>query len=506
MKYIEYRFRNVEPLRIIDDSGSQHGENATLRYIPGSTLRGMFINKLVGSLENFESLKEKLFSDKIQFLNAYPVSSGKAMIPSPKGFYEDKTVTDGKKAVQNVVTAGEFDEGMKRASVGSVAYIDGDSLCYAQVRTMSDLKIKINEEKRDVFRNEYICPGYDFLGFIRLDEEIDDSIFIKVLDGGFRLGNAKSSGLGKCEVTERKTVNGIPYGEYSVGINGAGRMESECYMFLASDMCMISEFGEPCGLDLKQLENRLEVENLHIKFAATSKKDIRGYNRNWNGKIPSLPVYEKGSVFHLGFSGSIETAAAVRLMDEGIGERRNEGFGRVLFLNGYEKISYKLKVEADREYDCAFKVTGVAERETLKTVASNHLRNCVKNLLEKKVVSIAGRLEGYPTSQLGLVESICVQNYYQPDEARAVLARYLGHVTEKDAKQSIHKEKKSRDKLKQFIEEIQDSQDIFAYIGFGKKELMGFRISELMGKNEAESLRLRLIIDTIRYNYKGEVR
>ena len=503
MKYIEYKFRNVEPLRIIDDSGSQHGENATLKYIPGSTLRGMFINRLAGKLEDFESIKEKLFSDRVQFLNAYPISGGKAMIPSPKGFYEDKSVSEGKKAIQNVVATGSFDEGLKRASVGSVAYLDGNSLCYSHVRTMSDLKIKINDEKRDVFRNEYICPGYEFLSFIRLDEGIDESIFFRVLDEGFRLGNARTSGLGKCEVTGRKTVSKIPYHEYCAENDS---MESECYMFLASDMCMISDIGEPCGINLTLLENKLGVKDLTIKYAATSKKDIRGYNRNWNGKIPSLPVYEKGSVFRLGFTGSIGAESATRLMDEGIGERRNEGFGRVLFLNGYDKIEYKFKVEADRISCDANKRAEVKDRDTLKTVASTYLCNRVKDLIEKKAVSLANKIEGYPGSQLGLVESICVQYYYKPKEAKDALNKYLDHTTEKDARQSAHKVKKSRDKLKEFVEEIKNATDIFTYIGFERTQLMGFSISDLMGTEEAERLKLRLIIDAIRYNNKGEVK
>ncbi len=501
MKYLMYTFRNVEPVRIIDDSESQHGENATLKFIPGSTIRGLIVNGLAKQYENFEAVKKLLFSEKIQFLNAYPTIEGKSMIPSPKGFYEDKTITEGKKSIQNVVITGDFDEGMKRASLGNVSYLDGDCIRYMSIKTMSDMKIKINDKKRDVFRNEYICPGYQFLGFIRLEEEIDEKEIRKILEGGFRLGNARSSGLGKCLLIIDEITDALPYNEYIQ----SGNIQNECYMYLASDMCMLSDNGEPCGINVEQLEEKMGVSDLEVKYASTSKKDIRGYNRNWGGKIASLPVYEKGSVFHLEFSGILTKENANLIMDKGLGTRRNEGFGRVLFLKNYEKVSSKLKIDNGENANSGFNANGIQDKETLKVVATNYVRNALRNLMEKKIVEISGDIKGYKNSQLGIVESICIQNLYQPKEASRIFDRYLEHTVEKDQKQKIHKEKKSRDKLKDFVEKI-ISSDICSYIGFEKNTVMGYGINELLSEEEKERLKLKLISDTIRYNNKGEVK
>lgn len=35
--YFRYVIKNMEPLRIADDSSSQNGQTNTLRYIPGSS-------------------------------------------------------------------------------------------------------------------------------------------------------------------------------------------------------------------------------------------------------------------------------------------------------------------------------------------------------------------------------------------------------------------------------------------------------------------------------------
>ena len=45
-EYIRYKIINTEPLRIADDSTSQSGQTTTLRYIPGTTVRGFVINQL----------------------------------------------------------------------------------------------------------------------------------------------------------------------------------------------------------------------------------------------------------------------------------------------------------------------------------------------------------------------------------------------------------------------------------------------------------------------------
>ena len=164
-----------------------------------------------------------------------------------------------------------------------------------------------------------------------------------------------------------------------------------------------------------------------------------------------------------------------------------------------------LKLDNGENANSGFNANGIQDKETLKVVATNYVRNALRNLMEKKIVEISGDIKGYKNSQLGIVESICIQNLYQPKEASRIFDRYLEHAVEKDQKQKIHKEKKSRDKLKDFVEKIVSS-DICSYIGFEKNTVMGYGINELLSEEEKERLKLKLISDTIRYNNKGEVK
>ena len=70
-RYIRFVIENVAPVRIANDETSQHGQTDTLKYIPGSTLRGLVVNSLLSQGEKFEKYKKQIFSSKVQFMNAY---------------------------------------------------------------------------------------------------------------------------------------------------------------------------------------------------------------------------------------------------------------------------------------------------------------------------------------------------------------------------------------------------------------------------------------------------
>ena len=127
--YLRYVLKNVEPLRIADDSSSQSGQTSALRYIPGTTIRGFVINKLAGKPQ-FEEWKKLLLSNKVRYMNAYLSVNDKELFPSPKGFYEDKVQEQERKQIENVVIQGKFTPGYKRASLGRFCEIQKDTIIY----------------------------------------------------------------------------------------------------------------------------------------------------------------------------------------------------------------------------------------------------------------------------------------------------------------------------------------------------------------------------------------
>nr|MCR5624653.1 hypothetical protein [Lachnospiraceae bacterium] len=157
-RYFEYIITNIEPVRIADNSKSQSGQTVTLKYITGTAIRGLVVNYFAKQ-SGFEEIKPTLFSDKVKYLNAY-LYSDKDMIVSPKGFYEDKTEVAKvgnndipKKQIENVTVDGNFTDGLKRASLGEFCFIEDGCIRYASVDTNSDMRISVDPDNDNIFRN-----------------------------------------------------------------------------------------------------------------------------------------------------------------------------------------------------------------------------------------------------------------------------------------------------------------------------------------------------------------
>lgn len=505
-EYLKIKFKNLEPVRVADDSTSQSGQTVTLRYIPGTALRGVVVNELAqrasACKENFESIKKSLLSTKVRFLNAYLTDGDRELLPSPKGFYEDKTQQQKKKEIDNVVCKGEFEEGKKRAALGRFCYMEGDCLSYYQVHTGSDLKIKINDEKQNVFRHEYICAGYTFTGYIAVDDSLLKNIIKSVFDKDFVVGNARFAGLGKCRVISCEYTDQLPYEEYMPTQD----QEKECYMMLLSNTVMRDENGEICGLDWGSLAEKMGVSELQAAFCATSTIDVKGHNRKWGTKIPSAIMYEQGSVFHLAYSGTLTTDNMRVLCDRGIGIRLNEGFGRILFLKEYEKIRYKEEQELAREKKDVKERQYKEDEATLAVIARCYYRNLLERKTNAYVVEHPLPKGKLANSQLGVLESFTTAYKYEPQEAKRLIEQYLEHALDKEKNSSVQKERKSIEELSKYINKILHTklEDILSVNTRKKESVMGIAKDDLINKDEILRWKLALITKMIRYDNKRE--
>lgn len=507
-RYIKYVIRNIEPVRIADDSSSQNGETVTLRYIPGTTIRGYIINQLSKNKSNqsqqgaFENIKRQLFSLDTKYLNAYLTIDEKVLLPSPKGFYEDKTETAGKKKIENVVVNGEVSGGYKRASLGRYCYIRNNCIYYYGVDTSSDLKIKINlneGEKQNVFRNEYITAGHTFTGYIFVKDETLGNMIKEALKGTISIGNARSAGFGKCEILECDYLNEneIPYSEYMPEQN----QENRCYMMLLSNMAMRNETGEICGMDMKALEELMGVSELKMTYCSTSTVTVRGYNRMWGVKIPSVVMYEQGSVFHLSYKGEFKVEKMKELVDQGIGIRRNEGFGRVLFLSDYEAVQYKKSANLTCEMNKNHVLLTEEDTHVLGIAARGYYNNVIRKKIEEYIVKNPLNRKMLSNSQLGTIESLINVYKYSPEHGLKEIEKYLEHAGNKQEKQNIQKEKKNITEFGEFVLNILKG-DLEKFLNLKYKKINGWKVTDVLSRDELLKMKFMLVQSLIRYEYK----
>ncbi len=498
MRYLKLSIINVEPLCISDDSTSQSGQTNCYRYIPGTTIRGFVVNRLASDEILFGQYKKDLFSDRIAFMNGYPKSGDNELIPSLKGFYENKKA-DG--AIQNVVINGRFDEGMKRASLGRFCRIDGDTVRYCGIDTGSTMKIKIGRDDQSVFRSEYIVPGYNFTSYIAFSDDIDDNLFNSVKscfdEKKAVFGNGRSQGYGKCFVTASECE--APEYEKYCDVHDD---DKSIYMILLSNTVMRDDDGEYCGLNCDKLAKKLNVEKVLVKQCSTSTVIVHGFNRTLSIKLPTVPMYEQGSVFKLSIEGSLKKDSLVSLMDSGIGERKNEGFGRILFLgSSYEILNRKKEdnVRVGAENVCDDTPTD-NELVMIKGIAKNYYRKLIRKAMERRIPSDKSRMH-ITKSQSGTVLSILEKNRYNSGIGD-ILSRYFSHAEGKEDNQKIHKERVS---IKGFSAEVTDilmNRDICDTLGVTQKQVMGIDVDELITSEEKKQMAVSYVIELIKYENK----
>lgn len=503
-KYLKYTIINTAPIRIADDETSQHGQTDTLRYFPGSTIRGYVITNLSHE-KDFESYKKELFSGKICFLNAYPCIEKQELIPSLKGFYEDKSETVDRKELINIM-AGDVVPGYKRASLGSFCYIENDCVHYMNVEVGEDVGINTGKEsaKRNVFRSQYIKKNQTFSGYIVFHDGVADEMIEKIaytFDEPMFLGNRRSAGYGACDCIQKTLSERVPYQEIRSEQGGA-----DLYMILLSDTVMRDKNGELTGLCLEELAERLGCESLDIEKCATSVTDIRGYNRMWQGMIPSAVMYAAGSVFHLKLSAAVTAERLRQLEISGIGIRRDEGFGQIAFIRDYAKIRYKQPLEKVQQERVAKTSWGKKcdTDEDIRIAATGFVMHKLENAMERYIVEQKLELPGISESKKGLLRSMCMELHYQPKEAKQQIVRYIEHDWQKDEKRKKHDGKQKQTALYQYVHKVLDT-DLYALLGveWENHQVMGMDIRKILTEDEIVQYKLKLMIGQLRYENRG---
>lgn len=526
MPYIRYILKNIEPLRITDNSTSQSGQMDTLTYIPGMTIRGVVISALAEKLEKSEpdtwkQLRWELFSDQVSYLNAYPIkrvkevqskenqSEGIELIPSPKGFYEDKKQSKDTK-MKNVLK--EDISGWKRASLGRYCYMSKEKIYFSNVALGSDLRISMGnkEQEKNMFRGQYMIKDQMFCGYIIVKKpELCDTINSALRDT-IVLGNGRSAGMGKCRMIKKEIVQEFPYQSYRI----QQAKEGSCYLYLLSNTVMCKENGELTGIDIPTLEKQLGVEKLKIEVCATSVLKNNGYNRIWDARLPEMLMYEMGSVFRLTYQGVIEKERAEAIAEEGIGLRKNEGFGRVLILENYEKLEKKQKIEIEEGIaftDLPEKEFTEEEKQVLTIAAKGYYLEKLEQAGKKYLVDpknkrnpiLSNKLAG---SQMGTIESYAASLQFMPKRAEKVLMSYLEHAVEKDEARRVHSNQQKRNEVKDLIEKLLKSNpEEFLESELKEKEsIMGIPKKELFTEEELLIWKMQFLIEMIRYANKED--
>lgn len=348
---IRYVLHAETPVRIRDLRESSKLYKESGNRIPGSAVRGMVMEALsqkdpVWFAEN----RQKLLTDGVRFLDAVPNPTDLAAIPSLMGFYEDKSAA----GLEKVVVDGTFRPGYKRAALGSFCAFQGESVQYWDADRSETIRVgekpiegRLVGEWR-IFFTRHLTEGQDFEGYILLDEDAPAAEIASVFGGEIWIGSERHAGFGLCSVKTLEAAD-APRWEETYGYGAQDVPGEQLYLALLSPTTMLNEWGEPCGIHGDMLAEMLGVKSVEILYCSTGLEDLGGYNRTRACALPQMRMYRAGSLFHLKCEPA-PTAERLRAVQrEGLGIRREEGCGAVLFLRPelYEALAAKQEFSQD---------------------------------------------------------------------------------------------------------------------------------------------------------------
>lgn len=339
---LHYRLKLETPMSIpwLDRNNALWEElnfTETREYLPGSAVRGMVVSYLAQEEPVwFQNHKSVLLGNGTRFLNALPLLDGMSSIPTPRGFCEDKALT---RFYSTLLM--EKEPGDKQAVLGAFCRLENGAVVSGTPASSNSLRIRRGADKQ-VFTVRRLEAGTVLEGYIQLDDPALAPIISRAFRSWVWLGADRYAGSGLCHVEYLRPVDTPHWTRYGYGPDDL--VPNKIYMLLLSPAAM-SQNGEACGLDEKQLAKLLKVETVAIFSCASSVVEIAGYNRTWGCKTPSVAMYDSGSVFLLNCTPAPPVEALDRLQRVGMGLRRSEGCGQVLFLKDYELLNRRSKPE-----------------------------------------------------------------------------------------------------------------------------------------------------------------
>ena len=173
-----------------------------------------------------------------------------------------------------------------------------------------------------IFRYAALASDQVFIAAVLGDKIVLDAVATILKSGDIRLGKARR-GYGGVDILDASVQaewqeypsNSAPSASFAMSLLSAG-------LFRNSD-------GTPSlAPDATELSKLLEVDT-QIAGQTVSPTSIGGFNRKWNLPLPTVRAAAPGSTYAITCDQAPSQRALKALLTQGLGERRNEGFGRI---------------------------------------------------------------------------------------------------------------------------------------------------------------------------------
>ncbi|MEA3395844.1 MAG: type III-B CRISPR module-associated Cmr3 family protein [Chloroflexota bacterium] len=399
-----------EPLLMTAIDGDPNSA-VSLPYVPGSALRGALVGRYLAA-DNGKNLaadaaaRKLFFNAQTRYLNAYLVDEmGERTLPTPHSWQKCKG-DQGQYSIYDLSVDPKPEKLQQPKSLKRpFCQLAGTTVDLYKVEkqvnihTLRDPKAgralgkagrALGEgEQGAVFRYEALEPGQTLAGAILCPDSKTADTLQALLDEDetLLLGGSQSAGYGLTTITEVKQEDNWQETPRDLSAP-SGRLT----LTLLSDAILRDVQGQYTGFLTPEILAEYLGAKLTLDRARTFTQVgvVGGFNRKWGLPLPQTPVAKAGSVFTFKVDEQgISTEHLQKLVENGIGERRAEGFGRVA-LNWHaqhDELEVPQSQPRRKPLETAAPLTGTSA-DMAQKMATRMLRQQLEQSLRKRVLSL----------------------------------------------------------------------------------------------------------------------
>ena len=347
----------------------------SLPYLPGSMLRGAVARALGDPDRNEERrarFEELVLSGQVCYLNAYPTSASGRALPTPAGLRMEKygdrfhDLSGSRPQERGSGGAGLSEPSpqllripepyvtLGAAGLRRVAVQMTGTVHHQRVRELG----RATAERGAMFYYEAIAAGQELEGLLAIRGNSREERLSRQRAVGGAMGETLWLGRsrraeygGSARITWRPARPRETQG--CEGLVNADLEAGKIFrMLLSSDYLgrdARSGQMDPTWL-LEEIVARLGGERrARVVQRLWDFRPVGAFNRKWGLELPQVLALRAGSVLVLEALAPVSMSELAAVEQSGLGERRGEGFGRVLFLaEGRSPISIQGAAGADR--------------------------------------------------------------------------------------------------------------------------------------------------------------
>lgn len=362
--YLHYTLTLRSPVIVTTLSGDPNSA-ATQPFIPGSAVRGAIAARLLGRGIGSDSaeFRQLVLTSDVRYLHAYPQVTGARGLPTLSSWRRQKdepeTAHDLAALSGNVPDDPDFadfatiwpEEAL--TSVGEPFVATSASggqravrrpLIDARLHQQRDrVKGRPWTERKDgaeqahgvIFAYEYLDAGQVFQGIVQVLPEASALIerIKTLLADPILVGRSRRAGYGG-EAEIAFTADTTREYESAAGALSQDITAGQHFRALLTS-AYVGRHPTSGQIDPLALEPELRArlgDVASIERRRWSFETVGGFNQKWRLEIPQSLAVAGGAVLVLKANRSISLDTLRRIEHEGLGERRVDGFGRVLFL------------------------------------------------------------------------------------------------------------------------------------------------------------------------------